>query len=334
VAALLSEGHGVRVLDNLSTAELPAFFSSHAPEVVIGDVTDIDAVSAALDGVDAVCHQAAKVGLERGTADLADYARTNDVGTAVVLAAMDSADVRRLVLASSMVVYGEGGYDCGTHGDVTPAPRQHADLEAGQFEPRCPRCAAPLAVRPVREDARLCPRNGYAATKVAQENLTSAWTGVTGGSAIALRYHNVYGPRMPHDTPYAGVAALFRAALLRDEPPRVFEDGRQLRDFIHVRDVARANVLALRATGDPVPAQMTPYNVASGRPATVLEMAQALAAAMEGPAPVVTGEFRPGDVRHVLAEPTAIGQALGFRAAIGLDEGMAEFARESGTPSS
>ncbi len=326
VEELLSAGHDVRVLDDLSTAT-----PDHLPDgaaLQVGDVADPDAVAAAVDGVDAVCHQAAKVGLGRGVTDLADYVRRNDLGTAVLLAALADAGTGRLVLASSMVVYGEGGYDCAGHGAVVPAQRSAKDLAAGRFEPTCPRCGGSLTVREVDESAPLDPRNGYAATKVAQEHLAASWASVTGGSAVALRYHNVYGRRLPRDTPYAGVAALFRSALLRDEAPRVFEDGRQRRDFVHVRDVAVANRLALEHP-EVARSRVTPYNVASGRPGTVGELAAALADALGGPRPVVTGEYRLGDVRHVVASPARAHEGLGFRARVGLAEGMADFAAEA-----
>ena len=190
------------------------------------------------------------------------------------------------------------------------------------------------------EDAPLDPRNAYAASKVAQERLAASWARMTGGAAVGLRYHNVYGPRMPRDTPYSGVAAIFRSWLENGVPPRVFEDGGQRRDFVHVRDVARANLLALEAVdravtgaGAGVPGGADPgglrcYNVASGEPHTVGEMATALAAAFGGgPEPVVTGQYRLGDVRHVVASPAAAAADLGFRAQIGFAEGMAEFAR-------
>jgi dTDP-L-rhamnose 4-epimerase len=188
----------------------------------------------------------------------------------------------------------------------------------------------------VAEDAPLDPRNAYAASKVAQEHLASSWARMTGGSAVGLRYHNVYGPRMPRDTPYSGVAAIFRSCLENGVPPRVFEDGGQRRDFVHVRDVARANLLALEAVSDPdsgpdmgpaVAGGLRCYNVASGEPHTVGEMAVALAGAFGGGLePVVTGEFRLGDVRHVVASPAAAAADLGFRAQTGFTEGMAEFA--------
>jgi dTDP-L-rhamnose 4-epimerase len=325
-------GHDVRGLDSLSPAVHNGRPEQVSGDLVVGDVRDPATVDAALAGVDAVCHQAAMVGLGVDLSDLPRYADVNVTGTAVLLAAMGRNGIPRLVIASSMVVYGEGAYDCATHGRVQPAPRHPADLAAGRFEPRCPQCAQPLGTATVTEDAPLDPRNAYAASKVAQEHLAASWARMTGGAAVGLRYHNVYGPRMPRDTPYSGVAAIFRSCLENGVPPRVFEDGGQRRDFVHVRDVARANLLALeavdRAAGSADPGGLRCYNVASGEPHTVGEMAVALAGAFGGGLePVVTGEYRLGDVRHVVASPAAADADLGFRAQVGFAEGMAEFAR-------
>ncbi|MET8097581.1 NAD-dependent epimerase/dehydratase family protein [Streptomyces sp. NPDC005236] len=288
------------------------------------DVRDARAVAAALDGVDAVCHQAAMVGLGSGFGDAVEYVSRNDLGTAVLLAGMADAGVRRLVLAGSMVVYGEGRYACERHGVVRPGPRAVADLDAGRFEPRCPRCGEELSPGVVGEDAPVDPRNVYATTKLAQEHLAAAWVRSTGGTAVSLRYHNVYGPGMPRDTPYAGVASFFRSALARGEAPRVFEDGGQRRDFIHVSDVAAANVAALEASsGDGT---LTVYNTGSGEVRTVGEMARALSEAYGGPEPVVTGEYRLGDVRHITADSARLRAGLGWKAGIGFAEGMREFA--------
>ncbi len=288
------------------------------------DVRDGEAVRGALDGVDAVCHQAAMVGLGTGFSDAPEYVSHNDLGTAVLLAAMTDAGVRRLVLAGSMVVYGEGRYECEAHGVVRPGPRDVADLAAGRFEPLCPVCGAQLTPGLVGEDAPVDPRNVYATTKLTQEHLAAAWARATGGAAVSLRYHNVYGPRMPRDTPYAGVASFFRSALARGEAPRVFEDGRQRRDFVHVRDVATANVTALEASS--ADGALTAYNTGSGEPHTVGEMARALAAAYGGPEPVVTGEYRLGDVRHITADSSRLRAELGWKAKVGFGEGMREFA--------
>ena len=329
--ALLARGDAVRILDALHPAVHAARpnYLDPAAELVCGDVRDGATVAAALAGIDDVCHQAAMVGLGTDIGDIADYASHNDVGTAVLLRELARGRFGgRLVLASSMVVYGEGRYACAEHGLVRPGPRRAADLAAGRFEPPCPVCAAPLAPRSVPEDAPADPRNVYAATKLHQEHLAAAFSRETGVPVTALRYHNVYGPRMPRDTPYAGVASIFASALAAGRAPRVFEDGGQLRDFIHVRDVARANVLALSAP-DAVPGA---FNIASGTPRSVGEMASALHVASvagtgaSAPAPVTTGEYRLGDVRHVFAGARLAAERLGFEACEPFAAGMAEFA--------
>ncbi|WP_041841076.1 NAD-dependent epimerase/dehydratase family protein [Actinoplanes friuliensis] len=323
-SALLDAGHEVSVLDvgHPAAHREPLPSTVHGAPVTQADLRDREAVATALRGVDAVVHQGAMVGMGVDLDDLPEYVGCNDLGTAVLLAEMARAGIGRLVLASSMVVYGEGAYSCPADGPVRPAPRSVADLVAGRFEPRCPSCGLPLTSELVDEDAPLDPRSVYAATKLAQEHLSAAWARQSGGSVVALRYHNVYGPGMPRDTPYSGVAAIFRSALEAGRAPRVFEDGAQRRDFVHVGDVARANVAAL-ASGEP---GLRAYNVASGRPATVGEMARALAGVVGGPEPEVTGEFRLGDVRHVVASPARAEAELGFRAQVDLLTGVTEFA--------
>ena len=331
--AMAEAGYEVLGLDSLSPAVhdgKPSYIPNDL-ELRVADVRDPAAVYDALEDVDAVCHLAAMVGLGVSLADLPWYADVNVTGTAVLLDAMGRRGVSRLVLSSSMVVYGEGAYECPQHGGVRPLPRAAADLEAGVFEPRCPVCDSELSWRTVAEDAVLDPRNAYATSKVAQEHLAGNWARLTGGAAVALRYHNVYGPRMPRDTPYSGVAAIFRSCLENGLPPRVFEDGGQRRDFVHVRDVAECNVLALSTTtaDESVPAGVVhAYNVASGTPHTVGEMAAELAVAYGGGTvePKITGEYRLGDVRHVVASPEAAARDLGFQAGISFADGVAEFA--------
>jgi dTDP-L-rhamnose 4-epimerase len=321
---LLARGHRVRVIDSLrgdvhkDSTEKPI-----KAELLVGDVRDEQVVNEALDGVEAVLHLAAKVGLGVDVGDLPDYASSNDAGTAVLLAGMARRGVTRLTLASSMVVYGEGIGRCAEHGAVTPGARLESALKAGQFEPPCPHCGKPLATALVDEGAALDPRNAYASSKVAQEFYASNWARVTNGAVAALRYHNVYGPGMPRDTPYAGVAAIFTSALRRGEAPRVFEDGRQRRDFVHVRDVAAATVLACEKHS----AGMRAFNVGSGTPRTVGEMAAALAEALGGPKPVVTGQYRLGDVRHITADSSRLRRELGWSPQVGFKVGMEELAR-------
>ena len=328
VSALAAAGHDVLVMDAL----LDTVHPPGEPRIdtrarfVKGDVREAADCRGVLGGVDAVFHEAAMVGLGVELADLPSYAGHNDLGTAVLLAEMAAAGVRRLVLASSMVVYGEGAYRCPEHGEVRAAPRRPADLDAGRFEPPCPVCGNQLSPALVREDAALDPRNAYATSKLAQEHYASGWARESGSTAIALRYHNVYGPGMPRDTPYAGVAAIFRSALENGVAPTVFEDGGQLRDFVHVSDVAAANVAALAALDLQGPGSLRAYNVGSGTPHTVGQMAAALCAAVgSGLAPTVTGRYRLGDVRHIMADSSRARQEFQWSAAVTFEEGMRRF---------
>jgi dTDP-L-rhamnose 4-epimerase len=321
-----SSGLRVRVLDSYRADVHPADASSSADvETVVGDVTDPAIVDRALDGVAVVCHQAAKVGLGVDFSDAPDYVRSNDLGTAVLLAAMTDRAIDRLVLASSMVVYGEGAY-ASEQGPVEVPPRRIEDLERGRFDPVDPATGMPLVPGLVTEDARVDPRNVYAATKAQQEVLARIWARETGGRVAALRYHNVYGPGMPRDTPYAGVAALFRSQLERGEAPTVLEDGRQRRDFVHVDDVAAANVAALPWTAEQPPGSFRAFNVGSGAVHTIGELATVLAAASGGPAPVVTGGFRLGDVRHITASSERLRSELRLPSPVPFEAGIRAFA--------
>ncbi|TBW33425.1 NAD-dependent epimerase/dehydratase family protein [Siculibacillus lacustris] len=326
VAGLFARDHAVRVLDSFRPDVHQGARPIDGAEVFSGDVRDRAVLDRALDGIDAVIHLAAKVGLGVDIGDLPDYAATNDLGTAELLAAMARKGVGRLTLASSMVVYGEGEAQCPEHGAVRPAPRRAEAMAAGAFEPTCPHCGRTLGTTLVGETTAFDPRNAYATSKVAQEFYASNWARVTGGSVAAMRYHNVYGPGMPKDTPYAGVAAIFLSALRRGEAPSVFEDGGQRRDFVHVRDVAAATILACERHTTGVRA----FNVGSGTPRTVGDMAVALARAVDGPVPVVTGRFRLGDVRHITADSSRLVAELGWRPAVAFDDGMVEMSRAVG----
>lgn len=321
---LIGRGHEVRVLDSLraDVHRGERWVPPSGVAFVAGDVRDRDTLDGALAGVETVVHLAAKVGLGVDVQDLPDYASSNDAGTAALLAAMARAGVQRLTLASSMVVYGEGLGHCTRHGAVRPGPRTEAALSQGQYEPPCPHCGAPLEAALVAEDAALDPRNAYASSKVAQEFYAANWARVTGGAVAAMRYHNVYGPGMPRDTPYAGVAAIFTSALRRGETPKVFEDGGQRRDFVHVRDVAAATVAACEQQAAGVRA----FNVGSGTPRTVGDMARALAQALRGPAPLVTGEYRLGDVRHITADSSRLRGELEWAPRVPFEDGMRELA--------
>ncbi|MET9271867.1 NAD-dependent epimerase/dehydratase family protein [Kribbella sp. NPDC003557] len=322
---LLAEGHEVTVLDSFRP-DVHAHRPEPRPGLIIGDIRDADTVAEAVLGVDTVIHLAAKVGLGVHLDDIDDYVSSNSLGTAVLLKSLGT--VRNFVYASSMVMYGEGRYDCDEHGQVAPGPRRTDDLDAGNFEPPCPHCGAPLRPGLVTEDAVPDPRNAYAASKLNGEHLAATWARETGGRVTALRFHNVYGPGMPRNTPYAGVAAIFRSALERGETPRVFEDGGQRRDFVHVRDVAAA--VTLSAAAVPQQPAFRAYNVGTGTVTTIGEVATELARAYGGPEPVVTGQYRLGDVRHITASSDRLKDELGWKPAYDLPAGLNDLLRSAG----
>lgn len=332
VKDLLSHGVDVLVLDNLSPA-------AHGPDartdalarlptevdLRLVDITDLGEVTRAVGDVDAVSHQAARVGLGINFGDVTDYVHDNDLGTAVLLKALWDCHFRgRLVVASSMVVYGEGTYRCPTHGTVRPDERHLGDLQAGRFDPRCPACADTLEPVSVDEDTNFDPRNTYAATKAQTEHLAFLYGRDADVAVAALRYHNVYGPGMPRNSPYAGVASIFRSALANGRAPQVTEDGQQRRDFIHVTDIAHANIAALLDR----PTIIGAFNIATGTPHTVLDLANTLTAATGDRRlrPMVTGEWRTGDVRHITASPRKAAEQLGFEATVPFVDGINEFA--------
>jgi dTDP-L-rhamnose 4-epimerase len=320
-AALTARGHEVVGIDAMLDAA-HGHGAELAPGVLRVDLRDAYHLTPVLSEIDVVCHQAAMVGAGVNAADAPAYGSHNDYATTVLLAGMYAAGIRRLVLASSMVVYGQGAFDCPVHGPVEPLPRRREDLDAGIFEHRCPACDEAVHWRLVGEDAPLRPRSLYAASKTAQEHYALAWSEAAGGSVTALRYHNVYGPGMPRDTPYSGVAAIFRSAIEKGQAPKVFEDGGQMRDFVHVDDVAAANVAAIESDRGGFVAA----NVCSGRPVSILDVARLVCDARGGLPPEVTGQYRSGDVRHIVADPARAAELLGFRAAIDPADGLREFA--------
>lgn len=330
-AAALAAGHDVRVIDarlrlaHPTRTELPA-----EVEDLTADIRDSDTLRRALRDVDVVCHQAAMVGRGRHIADAPEYASGNVYGTALLLATMTELGLDRLVLASSVVVYGDGRGICPAHGDVSPRPRAASAVAKGNFEPTCPRCGTPLTFTAVDEDAPPAPRNVYGATKLAQEHLVRAWADETGGRAIALRYHQVYGPGMNRRSSYSGVTCAFRSVVADGDTIEVYEDGLMRRDFIHVRDIALANMAAIggvtahRMAGGGMTG-FRAYNVATGEPCTVLDLATTMADLAGAPAPKVTGTCRFDDVRHIVASPARLMADLLWRPTVPLHEGIAEF---------
>jgi dTDP-L-rhamnose 4-epimerase len=316
---LIAEGHDVLVFDSLRP-DVHRTRPEPSDDLIVGDIRNAEDLRRALPGIDTVIHLAAKVGLGVDLDDIDDYVSTNSLGTAVLLKALAHAKVPHLVYASSMVVYGEGRYDCDEHGQVAPGPRRTEDLEAGRFEPPGPYCGAPLRSGLVTEDAVLDPRNAYATSKLSGEHLAATWARETDGRVTALRFHNVYGPGMPRNTPYAGVAAIFRSALEHGDAPRVFEDGRQRRDFVQVRDIATAVTMSTAAL--PHQPAFTAYNVGSGTVRTIGDLATELAHLYNGPSPIVTGQYRLGDVRHITASSDRLKHDLGWKPAYDLTGGL------------
>jgi dTDP-L-rhamnose 4-epimerase len=325
---LLAAGYAVRVLDNLHPqvhprGEWPAYLARDV-ERLAGDVRDRDACARALDGVDVVVHQAARVGVGQSQYAIEDYVDANVRGTATLLDVLGAARgrVRKLLVAASMSSYGEGRYRCAACArDVTRVTRDPARLAAGDWEPACPACGAALAAEPTDESTPQTSTSVYAFTKRAQEELALTFGRTYGLPVVALRYFNVYGPRQSLSNPYTGVAAIFLSRLKHGQPPVVYEDGGQRRDFVSVHDVARANRAAIEGSG----ADGLAVNVGSGQVTTVLDIAHAAARRLGvAVAPTVTGACRSGDVRHCFADVGLLARTLGFRARVDFAAGFDE----------
>ncbi|HEY3354772.1 MAG TPA: SDR family NAD(P)-dependent oxidoreductase [Polyangia bacterium] len=325
---LLGAGYAVRVLDNLHPQVHPgrAWPSYLAAQVerVEGDVRDRAACTRALEDVDVVVHQAARVGVGQSQYEIEDYVDANVRGTATLLdvIAARRGRVRKVLVAASMSSYGEGRYRCGPCArDFAGLARAPDRVAQGAWDPACPACGAALTAVPTDETTALTSTSVYALTKRAQEELTLLFGRTYGIPAVALRYFNVYGPRQSLANPYTGVAAIFLSRLKHGKPPIVYEDGGQRRDFISVHDIARANRAAIEAPG----ADGLAVNVGSGHVTTVLDIART-AARLLGVCvvPEVTNTFRTGDVRHCFADVTRLGQTLGFRAQVSFEQGFGE----------
>jgi dTDP-L-rhamnose 4-epimerase len=325
--ALTAAGHEVTLYDSLEPQvhgdrTRPPYLDP-AHRLVVGDVRDGGTLAPLVRAADLVVHLAAKVGVAQSMYQVRAYADANSVGFASLLQALadDRGRVRKLLVASSMSVYGEGAYDCPEHGRVAPRLRSDTQLAERRWEPLCPTCAAPLRPVPTDETKPLQPTSIYAITKRDHEEMALAFGAAYRLPTVALRFFNIYGSRQALSNPYTGVAANFAARLLNGRPPLVYEDGRQLRDFVHVSDVVRACQLAL----DQPAADHGVFNVGSGRPRSVLDVATTLAheLGMELE-PVPSGQFRAGDVRHCYADLARAGRELGYRPRIPFEDGVCE----------
>jgi dTDP-L-rhamnose 4-epimerase len=325
VRALVARGDEVVVLDSLESQvhgdmapDLPA-----GVELIVGNVGDRELAMRALDGAERVVHLAAAVGVGQSMYEIARYTELNTMATARFLeyvVAQRPMPVR-MVVASSMSIYGEGEYVCEEHGRVAPGPRPEEQLLARAWETACPTCGRDLRPVGTSEAKPLIPTSIYAINKRDHEEMCLVTGAAYGIPAVALRFFNVYGPGQALSNPYTGVAAIFASRLLNGRPPVIFEDGEQSRDFTHVSDIVQGILLALEseaAVGHAV-------NLGTGRPTTVAEVAQVISAGMGlDIEPVLNEQYRAGDIRHCFADPTRARELLGFEAATTFEHGMGE----------
>lgn len=324
VDRLVEEGHDVRVLDSLDPQVHDAWpdYLSPDAEAIEGDVRDREAVRRALRGVDRLVHFAAAVGVGQSMYEIERYTSVNAVGAAVVLEEATEARDRleKVVVASSMSIYGEGLYRCpAERTDVAPPPRPADQLAARRWEVLCPSCGEPLEPQPTAESKPLAPSSIYAVGKRDHEEMFLIWGRAYGLPVTALRFFNVYGPRQALSNPYTGVAAIFASRLLNGRPPVIFEDGRQSRDFVHVSDVVAAVTSAL----EPGHGDDAAVNVGTGRPTTIREVAEVLSDHLGADVePEIRNAFRAGDVRHCFADISLAGRVLGYRPSVSFADGM------------
>jgi dTDP-L-rhamnose 4-epimerase len=324
---LLSAGYTVRALDSLVSQvhgqrTRPTYLDSEV-ELIVGDVRDRDVVDRALHGVDAVYHLAAQVGVGQSMYQLCDYTSTNVGGTATLLEALIERPVERLIVASSMSIYGEGLYRSSAGAVVNNAERQMDQLAAGQWDPAEPD-GTPLEPLPTPETKTPSLRSVYALTKYDQERLCLMIGEAYRLSTVAMRFFNVYGPRQALSNPYTGVLAIFGSRLLNGRAPIIYEDGEQRRDFVSVYDVSRALRLALEVPE----AAGHAFNIGSGVSASVREIASRMAAVLDADDldPDITGQYRVGDIRHCFADISKARRLLGYTPQVDLEEGLMELA--------
>lgn len=326
VDALLRDGHSVRVFDSLDpqvhSEGLPSYLAKEI-EFQRGDMRDVDAVQTAMRGMDIVYHLAAAVGVGQSMYEIARYMEVNTQGTANLLqVALDNQlSLEKLVVASSMSIYGEGQYQCQEHGTMAPPPRPMQQLREKSWEARCPECGRSLEPVPTSEDKPLQCTSYYALSKKDQEEMVLLFGRTYDVPVVALRYFNIYGTRQALSNPYTGVAAIFGSRLLNDRAPMIFEDGCQMRDFVSVHDVVQANLLTMKSGK----ANGKALNIGSGQPITIREVAKTLGEELGKKVPVeITGKYRAGDIRHCYADISCAREVLGYAPKFGFRDGVAE----------
>jgi len=327
VDALVERGHHVHVLDALvpqvhGDAARPSYLNPYV-EFMQGDVCDRQVVDAALEHIDVVFHEAAEVGVGQSMYEIERYVRANDLGTAVLLEAIlqRRPQIKKLIVASSMSIYGEGAYTCPSCGLVAPQLRPVAQLLERRWEVECPKCGQLLSPAPTSEEKPLFPTSVYAVTKQDQEQFCLAVGRSYGIPAVALRYFNVYGTRQALSNPYTGVCAIFSARLLNGNRPWVFEDGEQTRDFVHVSDIVQANLLALESDR----ANYQAINVGTGVATSIRSVSRLLAEGLGlDLEPEIVSKYREGDIRHCVADISKARSLLGYEPKVSLEQGIPE----------
>jgi dTDP-L-rhamnose 4-epimerase len=326
--ALASAGHQVTLFDNLEPqvhsagTSRPAYLDPQH-RLVPGDIRDPDALTPLIVDADVVFHLAAMVGVGQSMYQVRRYTDVNAMGMATLLEvlATSRAPIRKLLVASSMSIYGEGAYTCASCGRMAPRLRRAEQLDQAHWEVRCPLCGADLQPLPTDEDKPLYPTSIYAINKRDHEEMALAFGHAYGVPAVALRFFNIYGSRQALSNPYTGVAAIFSGRMLAGQPPVVYEDGRQMRDFVHVSDIVQACCLAM----DQPAADYQVLNVGTGRPISVLQVGEVLARELGYSGELqLPRKFRAGDIRHCFADITRIQTLLGYSPARTFEDGARE----------
>jgi len=323
---LLKQGYDVRIYDSLSEQvhglDFPSYLSKEV-EFIRGDMRNLPHLTRVLRDVEVIYHLAAAVGVGQSMYRIADYTAANTLGTANLLQAILDSRValKKIIVASSMSIYGEGEYSCGDCGEVAPRRRSLEQLQAKAWEISCPRCGRTVSPIPTRESKQLDCSSIYALSKRDQEEMVLLFGRTYDIPAVALRYFNIFGTRQALSNPYTGVVAIFASRLLNGRSPVVFEDGEQLRDFVSVHDIVQANVLAM----ERAEANRMALNIASGQPISIREIAIELASTLAVPMPIeTTGKYRAGDIRHCFADISSAAQVLGYQPQVKFADGLRE----------
>jgi dTDP-L-rhamnose 4-epimerase len=329
VDALIERGHEVRIYDALvpqvhGADQAPPPYLNRDAEFVRGDVRDRTALSRALEGIDVVFHLAAAVGVGQSMYEIEHYTSTNTLGGAVLLDILANTEqqVRKMIVASSMSIYGEGKYACADCGTVYPRLRPETQLEVRDWEMKCPHCGQDALPMPTDEDKPLYPTSIYAITKRDHEEMFLSTGLAYGIPAVALRFFNTYGPRQALSNPYTGVMAIFSGRLLNYQPPVIYEDGKQTRDFVHVNDIVQGLLLAM----DKPEANYQVFNLGTGVPTSIGQVANLLSEHLvDGDIePHILNQFRAGDIRHCYADVTKARQLLGFEPRVPFEQGLVD----------